>query len=846
MQSWHETIHNIYFYNEDNNTTPTNVMISGQLSPLTNFIINVFEKTLGKRNLIIAIPDNLLRPIPIMSYLFAKKEKKDVLVLTQKIGKKDEQAIEHHRRNYHLLNYGDIFHGEYLFADVPMGIISDQDASADPYIPLSNNKQRYIEIQKNNFKQSKNPKIILSSAERKSRIIELLKNISIDEKQIDVEICLDIGLIIFENVDRFCDSYFNCNIFLEWLKPMLEKGVNFIFHFSNPESIYIDFIKNETKSLFIPWSPLILNKQLVKSESVAYFEKMKESLVKKKILNSLNVDMEDFYYKTTHIQTINPLLNPSNIDYHFRIAGGLKKSVNDGLLVNRILYYTILSVFYKLPNLLINPSKYKQVYYGENGPRHYNLNALLKILREKLSEENEENRLFLKYLIREIYSVYTQLMERKRFNEDISYPIIGKDYLILDLINNHDLESKNIEEKVILATYSPSERNIIKKQVDDNSIIPSIEIEHIANIHKRVFDRSKTTLILSGPLRIKYFSELLKPYKNIYFLGYEGRNHETIQEQVNLISDYSFEREKNLLNYLREIYEFLDVPEDLLISKFRKINNLGSENSPSTEADASDLILNILKNYSEFDKLKEHELNITTIENRRKSLVEQLEFENIINESCINVTLKRITDSEVTKKDLPTNKSFFYLKERFGKIEEGLPTSFKKGYYVVILDNNERKGLLEFIIDIFGLEKSIDKYLIASWKYKLIQYMEKNELTYSELFRQYKSYGGERTIPTLKNWIKEDLIGPKYQHDLFVIGKMLQDYELTHNYDLIYHEIGHVRTIHITTGKKLRRIIKELLNGSLDHSKLSIEEYQIYKKIKDGIYEIEDISDGED
>ena len=72
---------------------------------------------------------------------------------------------------------------------------------------------------------------ILSSAERKRRIIELLKNISIDKKQIDTEINLNIGLIIFENVDRFCDSYFNCNIFLEMVETPVRKRGKFCFPF---------------------------------------------------------------------------------------------------------------------------------------------------------------------------------------------------------------------------------------------------------------------------------------------------------------------------------------------------------------------------------------------------------------------------------------------------------------------------------------------------------------------------------------------------------------------------------------------------------------------------------------
>jgi hypothetical protein len=73
------------------------------------------------------------------------------------------------------------------------------------------------------------------------------------------------------------------------------------------------------------------------------------------------------------------------------------------------------------------------------------------------------------------------------------------------------------------------------------------------------------------------------------------------------------------------------------------------------------------------------------------------------------------------------------LENREGEIKEDTPDKLKSGYLVVILDNDERKTLLELIINIFGYEEVIDKYLIESWQLKLKSFMEHNNLSIAKL-----------------------------------------------------------------------------------------------------------------
>ena len=137
--------------------------------------------------------------------------------------------------------------------------------------------------------------------------------------------------------------------------------------------------------------------------------------------------------------------------------------------------------------------------------------------------------------------------------------------------------------------------------------------------------------------------------------------------------------------------------------------------------------------------------------------------------------------------------------------------------------------------------KSIDKYLIKVWKEKLIEYIETHNLSYNRFYQLYRREGGKRSYQTVLNWIKGNVLSPEDRTDLLIIGKILKSKEITENYQLIEREANKLRNIHRLIGRKLRKIIKEVLKGEIDPYKLGYEEYAIYKKIENGVYEIIDI-----
>jgi len=189
---------------------------------------------------------------------------------------------------------------------------------------------------------------------------------------------------------------------------------------------------------------------------------------------------------------------------------------------------------------------------------------------------------------------------------------------------------------------------------------------------------------------------------------------------------------------------------------------------------------------------------------------------------------------------LPIEKTYFFLKNIGGKIEEGSPKDLKPGNFIIIIDNDEKKTLLQLIIEIYDLESSIDKEIIEFWKERLMLFMKDTGIKYRELYNVYSNFGGQKHYQTVLNWAKGKVIGPEDPKDLYYLGKILDEKIIVDNFELISDEIEKVRNIHRTTGRKLKNVIKAIIfeGKALDAQNLSYEEYLFYEKVKNGIYEV--------
>ena len=718
MIKWHKhkKLHPIYTSDPDYGAGDI-ITLSDNLSPMTNLLLNTSINAIDSKNIIIVVPDIMLRPLPLLSYFYSRITDKSTLVFTQKGKYVKESPIELHRKNYYVLNWGD-----YLFYDIPIGIISGDKLESKVFLPRKRNQnawKRVIKQQKINFQDKRKPKILLYSDNDGNRLIKSIKSIILDESKITENIDIKIGTIIFENVDRFIYSDYTADCFLKWLKDVISDDINLIFHFSNPQSRFINYIKENTNSLVIPGNnSLLKNNNELKNQSLNYFNSEKNK-INIKLLNKYNLDLIHFYKDEGKQKILKPLLESGNIDNQFKSAYYLSKKVDETKLVNKSKYYYLRNVLYELINLVVNPSKYKCLYDFHGVPRTLEINQIMDDFALSLDKEKSDNRLILESFLSEIYSIYEELSRCDRYFQKGVFSRVAKDYKLLEFAEKMRFK----DEKIVFVTFSPFEKTLLKEDFKKLNL-EFLEIENIDWISHRYFDRSLYKIVLPGPLKNKNLSEIFMPYKEIIFLSYSGANFNEINKQLKYINEYSVEEERVSLAYIKEIHEFLNenISKNLFID-FKKREKQLLENKIITVELVDDKSMNPferIKNKILISSSNENDHDETDIVEKKIKELHQDFIDLNMETECIKFNLRNIGDNRIYLKELPLNKTYFYLKTIGGKIEEATPKNLRENYLVVILDNDEKKSLLELIIDIFGLEEGINKFVIEYWKESLI------------------------------------------------------------------------------------------------------------------------------
>lgn len=129
--------------------------------------------------------------------------------------------------------------------------------------------------------------------------------------------------------------------------------------------------------------------------------------------------------------------------------------------------------------------------------------------------------------------------------------------------------------------------------------------------------------------------------------------------------------------------------------------------------------------------------------------------------------------------------------------------------------------------------------LVEYWKLEFLNYVESNNLKYTEIYDIYCNLGGDKTYQAVMQWCKGETIGPQSPDDLLIIGNILDNYFIMDHYQSIFQQISLVRTSHRLVGRKLKKMIKSILTDEyLDVSSLNDREYLIYENIQNGIYKI--------
>ena len=154
-------------------------------------------------------------------------------------------------------------------------------------------------------------------------------------------------------------------------------------------------------------------------------------------------------------------------------------------------------------------------------------------------------------------------------------------------------------------------------------------------------------------------------------------------------------------------------------------------------------------------------------------------------------------------------KAYVYdqLKERILEVKVD---DIKIGDQVLFVRSNEKTrdivdNILNKLIDSGKLSsKQIEYYKMSKyWKEVLVNYKEKQGYSSKELAIGLKMNGISVTEMTIRGWIDEDAhtVGPKFENDLYSIGKFVHDDELI----LKYHEYFDA----CANTRKIRRVILE-------------------------------------
>lgn len=672
-------------------------------------------------------------------------------------------------------------------------------------------------------------------------------NNDLNDDNINNNINLDIGCIIFENADKYFSSKYNAEFFVKWLNKNVNSNIKAIFHFSNHDLHYMDHIKELTQAKVISFNGgVIKNNDILIESSLNYYEHI-DNL---DIVSRYNLDDKNDYDFDSKIILDDVKLEKGNLDYFTDSASKLTEFINDDEIGINSLYFNAQKLFLDLNNLTINPSFLKfQIKYN-NSFSYVTVSQFIDLFNDNLKYESEHNRVYLRKYLSLLSQFYQEILKRKRFHEPNSYNNIGKDYRICEVIENKEKYFGN-DNDVIIGTFYNTEPGILSNQLKQYS---NVEVKYMGNLIKEYSDSSNFNLLLPGFVPPKFLSELYKDYSKIFILNYDGFNRRNIIQQINSIEKPSINDETKVMDYFLELYAYIGISSDnAFINNYKKrlekelIHNKTQEILFSKSLDE-------VTEYDEYENDKTENYNdyLEIIKNIEKRISSNQSTPNLItynsnsnqylNLKTVDLELVISNSNEHVKKTVPAKNKYLHFKD-YGALEEAFEIKaedLSKGDYVIILDN-EKISFIDLFVEIFKLEENIDKNLAEYWKDKISIFVEDNNLSYGEFYELYKKEGGQMGIQTIKNWLKGRNISTRdYKNDLLYLSKVMDDDFLLNNIDIMGEEFRKIKAMHIAMGRNLKVIMKGIIvdDFSLNYDSLSLEEQTMNNIIKNSVYQV--------
>lgn len=827
------------------------------LSPVTNLMLNAVIKIFDSdENLIINFPKKILKPIPLISYMFAEMKSKSVLVFTAGNINNKNDLIRVHNDNFYLLNSRNQWgSGANLYENCSMGYLKNRgELSYKFFLPHANAafKHELNENLNNILGDESKPKIVLMGSSSLTSLTNTINRISVDNNDLDDDniknnINLDVGCIIFENADKYFSSKHNAEFFVKWLNEYVNSEIKIIFHFSNHDLQYLDYIKELTKAKVISFNGgIIKNNEILIESSLEYFD----NVVNLDIVGRYNLDDKNDYHYESKIILDDLKLDKGNLDYLISSAKKITKYINEEEIGVNSLYYNAQKLFLDLNNLTINPSFLKfQVRY-QNSFSYVTVSQFLDLFESNLKYESSHNRIYLDRYLSLLSQFYYELSKKKRINEPDSYRNIGKDYRIWEIIQDREKYFGNNND-VVIGTFYNTEPGILNKYFDDN---PNVKVEYMGNLIREYSDSSNLNLLLPGFVPPRFLSELYKDYSKIFILNYDGFNRNNIAQQIDSIENPSIIDESKVMGYFLELYDYVGMDSDnAFVNNYKRrlekeplfkepVNKPDSE-IPGDVVESEDNFEEETENYNEYLSI------IRNIERRvnnyqsTPNITSNTSYSNqYLNVKTVDLKLVVPNSNEQVNKTVPAKNKYLHFKD-YGAMEDAFEIKaedLSKGDYVIILDN-EKISFIDLFIEIFKLEENIDKNLAEYWKDKISIFVEDNNLSYEEFHELYKKEGGKMGIQTIRNWLKGKNISPRdYKNDLVYLSKVMDDDFLLNNIDIMGEEFRKIKSMHIAMGRNLKAIMKSIIvdDFTLNYDSLSLEEQTMHNIIKNSVYQV--------
>jgi len=827
---------------------------TSRLSPVTNILLNTIVLDPKNSNFIISFPSFKLKPLPLITYIISKKYNQSVLVFSRHY---------QHYKNYYLLknNYG------FVWYDVPAGLFDTKGIIIKPYTPyatrsFSSQLKQKIPFLRNVFFDEKRNKVLFykkPTIKFTNSIKELyLKNKNIGSS--DIEQDLNINVIVFENLDNYVYNKLRLDNFIQWIKPLYEKDIKFIFHISNPFYELLDDLKTKFNAyvLYFPFSFLKANEDL-RNKTSYYFSQLHNCKSNvKRIISDLNLDENRTYSEEIHENIlIHRPLRKGNIDRYFRLGMDLFNRISWSQIPEslKIFLYKIKQLFFKVYKMLALPEEFSVRHIDEDlGPLFFPLIEYIYILNRQINTYSKDPvRHFLKMILSYLLNMVNELSECRRYGEKKTFSRKGKNFALCKYLE------KNENEQIVIAVQS-GERKAIFERLQRLNLHNNVKIYTLTKLSRISKDFPKKILLLSSRLIPSHFPILFKKWKQVVFFVYNGKDEKWVKDDLDLLEHIDISREELSLKYLAEIIKLIagenyKLENDPLFQNFieKKRKLLSMENQEGQEVKVEEILE------------QEVEISTTSISDLCRKIMEQtqiysdtideVEVKKIIKnyenskaeifkakhkEADVLVTIENLSTGDSTFERLNIDKRYMYFKDtKDVKIKFAFPYSLNEDDYIVLFGKQERLSLTDFIKVTFGLEDDIDHKIIEGWQGRLARYYFRNYDRITDFYKDFTT----KTSSTISyaefgNWVRGNVNYTQDPEHLYNLGLLLDDPYFLDNYLLIHEEGKKIQSFNLNLSKKLKYLVSKILEGDISRDNCTLDELDLLDKIEDCIYKI--------